>query len=110
VYARQVLDVQEKQVRWKPSTDLAVALATCSPLPVRPRAPGVLQPDPTSYRRVNAIIAKLQSLVDKGVLVFGALPSTVKDIATKFVFKLKYLPSGLVDKYKVRLVVKGFLQ
>jgi hypothetical protein len=26
------------------------------------------------------------------------------------VFKLKYLPSGLVDKYKVRLVVKGFLQ
>jgi hypothetical protein len=121
VCAWQVLDMQERQVRWKPSADLAVALATYTPLPVRSCVPGVLQPDPTSYRHealgfpdrpqwVNAITAELQSLVTKGVLVFAALPSTVKAIATKCVFKLKYLPSGLVDKYKVQLVVKGFLQ
>jgi hypothetical protein len=34
----------------------------------------------------------------------------VHALKTKFVFKLKFLPTGEIDKYKARLVAKGFLQ
>jgi hypothetical protein len=118
--SRQVLDVQERQVKWKPSADLAIALATCTPLQVKTRSADALRPDPTSYRQalgypdrlqwVNAVSAELDSLVNKGVLVFTELPASVKAIATRFILKLKYLPDGTVDKYKARLVAKGFLQ
>jgi len=59
---------------------------------------------------MSAVSAELESLVNKGVLVFSDLPDSVKAIATRFIFKLKHLPDGSVDKYKARLVAKGFLQ
>eukprot|EP00249_Psilotum_nudum_P035474 c56133_g1_i1 orf=103-363(+) len=36
----------------------------------------------------------------KGMLVIG----------TKWLYKIKYLPSGEIDRYKARLVVKGYAQ
>jgi hypothetical protein len=37
-------------------------------------------------------------------------PKDVNLISTKWVFKIKMLPNGLIDKYKARLCVRGFSQ
>ena len=47
---------------------------------------------------MSAVSAELESLVNKGVLVFSDLPVSVKAIATRFILKLKYLPDGTVDE------------
>ena len=38
------------------------------------------------------------------------IPPDRKLISSKWVFKKKYLTSGLIDKYKARLVARGFTQ
>ena len=38
------------------------------------------------------------------------LPPGKRAIGSKQVFKIKYLPNGQVERYKVRLVAKGFTQ
>ena len=38
------------------------------------------------------------------------LPSERKPIGCRFVFALKYTPTGLIDRYKARLVAQGFNQ
>ena len=56
---------------------------------------------------------ELDSLITKGVMQFvdtTALPPGTKTLSTKWVFKLKKDAEGKLDKYKSRLVAKGFLQ
>ena len=55
-------------------------------------------------------MSEMRALKAKEVLEWGRLPAGVHALKTKFVFKLKFLPTGEVDKYKARLVAKGFLQ
>lgn len=38
------------------------------------------------------------------------LPTKRKVIGTKWVWKMKYKSDGTLDKYKVKLVAKGFAQ
>ena len=38
------------------------------------------------------------------------LPSGEKPIGYKWIFKRKYFPDGSIEKYKTRLVAKGFSQ
>ena len=38
------------------------------------------------------------------------LPSDCKPLSSKWVFKMKRKVDGLIDKYKVRLVIKGYKQ
>src|SRR5258705_3290213 len=61
----------------------------------------------------EAIIAEHQSIVDAGtweVYKRKDLPSGRKAINSQWVFKVKLNADGSIERYKARLVVKGYLQ
>jgi hypothetical protein len=41
---------------------------------------------------------------------FTDLPDSKRPIGSKWIFIVKYTPTGLLDKFKARLVVQGFSQ
>jgi hypothetical protein len=93
-------------------------METCSPI----EHPQTLsqRADPTTYEHalllpdaghwVESALSEMRALKAKEVGEWGWLPASVHALKTKFVFKLKFLPTGEIDKYKARLVAKGFLQ
>ena len=52
-------------------------------------------------------IIKLQSL---GTWEIAGLPSGKRTVGSKWVFNVKYTPTGLIDRFKARLVAQGFSQ
>lgn len=79
-----------------------------------------LTDDPQTLEEVRArpdselweasINSELSSLASKGTYDLVDQPSGVKVIASRWVFKVKRDERGQVDKYKTRLVAKGFMQ
>ena len=77
-------------------------------------------PDPLSYKEalkspdrfrwLEATQKEIISLSANGTWVFVHRPKGRALISSKWVFKKKYHPSGLIDKYKARLVARGFTQ
>ena len=51
-----------------------------------------------------------QSLLKNNIWVLFYLRPRKKPIGCKWVYKIKYKSNGTLDKYKARLVVKGFSQ
>jgi hypothetical protein len=51
-----------------------------------------------------------ESLMKNQTWDLTALPSGKKPIGCKWVYNIKYKAYGTLDKYKERLVVKGFSQ
>ena len=115
----QLYDTVGKDIQWLQGDGTTVALGAHVPRPVHPKA-ALKAADPVSYTQaltspnrddwVEATGAEMASLERKGVLAFGVLPTGQRALPTKFIFKTKLLPSGELDKHKVRLVAKGFLQ
>ncbi|KAH9104810.1 hypothetical protein AeMF1_019239 [Aphanomyces euteiches] len=66
------------------------------------------RPDATEWK--NAMDSEIQSLIANGTSDCVPLPAGRKAIKTKWVFKIKMLPSGEIDKYKARLVAGGYSQ
>nr|GEU50075.1 retrovirus-related Pol polyprotein from transposon TNT 1-94 [Tanacetum cinerariifolium] len=64
----------------------------------------------TNSMWVDAMIKELQSLETNDTWTLTELPSDHKAISSKCVYKVKFLPNGTVDKYKARLVIRGFSQ
>ena len=58
----------------------------------------------------EAIQQELKALEAFDTFEVVQLPPGKRPVGCKYVFKIKYLPNGDVDKYKVRLVAQGFLQ
>lgn len=58
----------------------------------------------------SAIRAEYESLVKNQTWTVCDLPASRRPITSKWVFKLKYRADGRVDKYKARLVARGFTQ
>lgn len=58
----------------------------------------------------KAMESELKSLKDNDVWTLCELPSNKKALPCKWVFRIKRNPDGTIDKYKARLVVKGFKQ
>lgn len=58
----------------------------------------------------TAIESEYTSLIKNGTWILCDLPKGRKTISSKWVFKLKRKANGEIDKYKARLVARGFTQ
>jgi hypothetical protein len=80
----------------------------------------VLTDDPQSLSQVmkrpdwelweSSMNDELTSLLEKQVYTWADLPADRKALPSRWVFKLKRTQDGAVDKYKSRIVAKGFMQ
>ncbi|GJY23649.1 ribonuclease H-like domain-containing protein [Tanacetum coccineum] len=73
--------------------------------------------EPTCYEEVvldsnwiDAMNAKIEALNENQTWVIVDLPANRKAIGNKWIYKIKYKSNGDIDRYKARLVVKGFNQ
>jgi Reverse transcriptase (RNA-dependent DNA polymerase) len=53
---------------------------------------------------------ELQALEKNNTWDIVKLPNTKKIIGCKWVYKIKYNCDGLIERYKARLIAKGFIQ
>ena len=58
----------------------------------------------------QAIEEELNSLAANGIWEMVGLPRGRQPITSKWGFKVKYTPSGLIERYQARLVARGFSQ
>ena len=63
-----------------------------------------------SLQWADAIQSELNSIEDNKVWSFVKLPAGRKALTAVWVFKVKALASGAVERFKARLAVRGFLQ
>jgi hypothetical protein len=54
--------------------------------------------------------SELQALKDNGTWSFTPLPAGKTPIGCRWVFKIKHKSDGSIERYKTRLVAKGFTQ
>jgi len=80
----------------------------------------LIEEDPKTYqedvRSVDAIFWKeafkseIDSLESNKTWEFTYLPQGCKPISSKWIFKMKLMSDGSIDKYKARLIIRGFEQ
>ena len=58
----------------------------------------------------EAIKSEIDSLVSNKIWELTDLPKSCKSISSKCIFKKKLRADGSIDKYKARLVIRGFDQ
>ncbi|GJW61802.1 retrotransposon protein, putative, ty1-copia subclass [Tanacetum coccineum] len=66
--------------------------------------------DSESNKRIDAMNAEIQSMIDNMVWVLVDLPPGCKTVGSKWIFKKKTDMDGIVHTYKARLVAKGYSQ
>jgi hypothetical protein len=76
--------------------------------------------DPASYKEammsenskkwLEAMEDELSSMDSNGVLDLVEIPNGAKKVDCKWVYKTKYNSKGKIERFKVRLVAKGFTQ
>ena len=68
----------------------------------------MLSSDSTSWK--EAIYSEIESILSNHTWDLVDLPPGNKPLGSKWIFKRKMKDDGTIDKYKARLVVKGFRQ
>ncbi|KAJ0580529.1 putative RNA-directed DNA polymerase [Helianthus annuus] len=58
----------------------------------------------------NAMSKEIKALEENNTWTLETLPKGKRAIESKWVYKIKYKPSGEVERYKARLVAKGYTQ
>jgi hypothetical protein len=93
------------------STD---ASASASPalerLNIPPNYQAAIQDPIYSMEWKAAIQDELQKLISMGASKATDLPKGRRRVGCRWVFDVKYPPNGLIDKFKARLLAKGFSQ
>ncbi|KAH9140653.1 hypothetical protein AeRB84_015124 [Aphanomyces euteiches] len=69
-----------------------------------------MQASPEASHWARAMNEEYQALIDNKVWRLTTLPKGRKALKSKWIWKVKYLPNGDVERYKARLCIKGFLQ
>jgi len=59
---------------------------------------------------VEAAMKEIEAHVENGTWELAQLPPGKRAIGSRWIFKVKRTPEGLIDKYKARLVAQGFSQ
>jgi hypothetical protein len=75
--------------------------------PKIPKSEAEALADPLWKAAIKEELTKLQVL---GTWTYTKLPMGRKTVGCKWVFTVKYTPTGLIDRYKARLVAQGFSQ
>ena len=80
----------------------------------------LLEIDPQSYNEVvrsvdgalwkDAINSEIESILQNHIWLLVNLPPGCKPFGSKWIFKKKIKADGSIDKYKSRLVIKGYTQ
>ena len=77
----------------------------------------VIKDDPISFEEVvksekwrNAMMKEMESIEKNMDWELTDLPKGVNSIGVKWIFKTKFKETGAIDKFKVRLVAKGYVQ
>lgn len=65
---------------------------------------------PEAQHWEKAAICEYKSLIDNKTWVLTKLPTGRRALQCRWVFVVKYNGDGSIDRYKARLVIKGFLQ
>lgn len=65
---------------------------------------------PNSHKWIDAMKDEMKSMVDNDVWDLVKLPEGKKPIGCKWIFKTKRDSKGNIERYKARLVTKGFTQ
>jgi hypothetical protein len=58
----------------------------------------------------DAVANELEKLFGLSTFEYAKLPPGKETVDTKWVFTIKSTPTGLVDRFKARLVARGFSQ
>ena len=74
------------------------------------RIPERLEEAMSNPKWLEAMRAEMEALEKNHTWQLVSLPKGRKTVGCKWVFTVKYGPTGLVDRYKARLVAKGFTQ
>jgi Reverse transcriptase (RNA-dependent DNA polymerase) len=112
---------QDNQTAESPDDEESSALAEIAYMVVAAMSTSGAQSDPRTYDEamsrddahlwIEAIRRELNTLERTGMYeTLESLPLGRKAIDAKLVFKAKHLPDGAIERYKVRLVAKGYYQ
>jgi hypothetical protein len=65
---------------------------------------------PDADKWVAAALAEIEAHLQNGTWELAQLPPGRRAIGSRWVFKIKRLPDGSIDKYKGRIVAQGYSQ
>lgn len=77
---------------------------------VEPQSYAAAIRSPDSEKWFRAIKEEMDSLIENNTWSLVELPENRRAIDNRWVFKIKYKANGDIERYKARLVVKGFTQ
>lgn len=66
-------------------------------------------PPPNWVKFVNAMENAMKALLKNGTWVLTDLPKDKKTVRSKWIYKIKYQLNGEIERYKARLIAKGFV-
>jgi transposase InsO family protein len=87
---------------------LELAFAVSTTLEPKSLAEAITRPDADKW--IDAAIEEVKSLINNKTWEIVPLPHGRKAIGSRWVFKIKRNSDGSIERYKGRLVAKGFLQ
>jgi transposase InsO family protein len=77
---------------------------------IEPATMADLHANPHKHLWLEAMREEIDALKSNGVWKLVDLPKNRKPLKSKWVWKVKYLPCGKIERLKARLVIKGFMQ